>query len=303
MSPSTRFRLTLGAVLLGLAASSGCGRKESEATPAAAPALGAAQVTVVSQSGASAQAPAPRVLVQADGLVSSGTAGHVVAAGGDPGLTYKWFADDGKIEGSDEGSSILWTAGGIGYTHIYCAGTTEAGAKTVAMATVKVVEAPSIARFDAVPPAVVAGGGTSLGWDAQGATKLTLDPGGQDVTSHQGAGLAVQPKETTTYTLTATNEAGTAVTKSLTVRVLAPPAVSRFEASGPVAAGQPITLVGEFTGGRAEIKKAGSVIATSSQSPIQVQDTLKDGDVYTLVVTSDTGAVATATRSFNLQKP
>ncbi|MBS1766860.1 MAG: hypothetical protein JST05_05580 [Acidobacteria bacterium] len=301
MSHYTRFRLPLGAVLLGLVASIACGRKE-ESAAAVAPAVSAAQVTVVSQSGASAQAPAPHVLVQADSLVSAGTPGHVVAAGGDPGLTYKWYVDDGKIEGSAEGNSILWTAGGIGYTHIYCAGTNEAGAKTVAMATVKVVEAPSIARFDALPPAVVPGGGTSLGWDVKGATKLILEPGGQDVTAHQGPGLAVQPKETTIYTLTATNEAGTVVTKDLTVRVVPPPAVARFEATGRVAAGQPLTLVGEFTGGRAEIKKGDAVIATSNQSPIQVQDTLKDGDVYTLVVTGDTGAVATATRSFNLQK-
>lgn len=301
MSSIPRFRLTLGAALLGLAASTACGRKEAATGPSVPP-HATAQVTVVSQSGATAQAPAPHVLLQADGLVSSGTAGHVIAAGGDPGLTFKWYVDDGKIEGSAEGGSILWTAGSVGYTHIYCAGTSEAGAKTVAMATVKVVEAPSIARFDALPPAVVAGGGTSLGWDAQGATKLTLDPGGQDVTSHQGAGLAVQPKDTTTYTLTATNEAGTTVSKDLTVRVVAPPAVARFEATGPVAVGKPLTLVGEFSGGRAEIKKGGAVIASSNQSPIQAQDTLKDGDVYTLVVTSDTGAVATATRTFSMQK-
>lgn len=78
-----------------------------------------------------------------------------------------------------------------------------------------------------------------LGWDAAGATKLTLEPGGDDVTALNGPAKTVEPKETTTYTLTGTNEAGTVATKTLTVKVVPPPQVKSFSATGAIAVGQP----------------------------------------------------------------
>lgn len=291
----------LGAALLGLAALTGCGRKESVAAPAApAPTTHTAPSSVVSTTPAGSAA-APSVMVQADGLVSSGTPGHVAAAGGDPGLTYTWYVDNGTIEGAADGSSILWTAGSIGYAHVYCAGANAAGAKTVAMATVKIIQAPSIARFEANPPAVNPGEKVFLGWDAAGATKLTLDPGGDDVTALNGPAKTVEPKETTTYTLTGTNEAGTVATKTLTVKVVPPPQVKSFSATGAIAVGQPLTLVGDFSGGKAEIRRGDEVLASSDHSPIQATTTLKDGDSFTLTVKGETGSSASSTRSFTLQ--
>ena len=297
MHPHTRFRPGI-LVLLGLAAFTACGRNE----PAAAPSPGAptAPVSVVSAT-AAGRAPAPSVRVQADALITAGTPGHVAAAGGDPGIAYMWFVDNGKIEGAADGSSILWTAGDAGFAHVYCAGTSEAGAKTVAMATVKIVPAPSISRFDAKPPAVNPGESAALGWDAADATKLVLDPGGEDVTAMQGPGKAVQPQEDTTYTLRATNEAGTAISKTFTVKVVPPPVVKSFVATGAISVGQPLTLVGEFSGGKAEIRKGAEVLASSAQSPIQATTTLKNGDSFTLVVTCETGSTATSTRTFSVQ--
>lgn len=307
MRTHTRSRLgfpvaPLGAALLGLVALTACGRKESAATPAAPAQVSAnaAPSSIVSATPAG-QAAAPSVMVQADGLVSSGTPGHVAAAGGDPGLTYTWYVDNGKVEGSADGSSILWTAGEIGYAHVYCAGANAAGAKTVAMATVKIIQAPAIARFDANPPAVNPGEKVFLGWDASGATKLTLDPGGEDVTALNGPAKTVEPKETTTYTLTGTNEAGTVATKTLTVKVLPPPQVKSFAATGAIAVGQPLVLVGDFSGGHAEIRRGDEVLASSDQSPIQATTTLKDGDSFTLTVKGETGSSASSTRSFSVQ--
>jgi hypothetical protein len=145
------------------------------------------------------------------------------------------------------------------------------------------------------------GESVALGWDAAGATKLTLDPGGEDVTAMQGPPKTVRPQETTTYTLTGVNEAGTVASKSLTVKVVPPPLVRSFGASGVVAVGQPLTLVGDFSGGHAEIRKGGDVFASSDQSPIQAQTTLKDGDSFTLVVKGETGSTASSTRTFSTQ--
>ena len=301
MHPYTRSRPRLGAAFLGLALLTACGRKDAEsaAAPAATPAA-AAPVSVVSATPAG-QAPAPSVMVQADALISAGTPGHVAAAGGDPGLTFKWYVDNGTIEGSPDGASILWTAGDMGYAHVYCAGANEAGAETVAMATVKVIQAPSIARFEANPPAVNPGESVALGWDAAGATKLILDPGTEDVTAMQGPAKTVRPQETTTYTLTATNEAGTIATKTLTVKVVPPPTVKSFSAMGAIAVDQPLTLMGEFSGGHAEIRKGDAVLASSDQSPIQATATLKNGDSFTLVVKGETGSTASSTRTFSVQ--
>lgn len=307
MHPHTRSRLgfsvvLMGTALLGLAALTACGRKDETSGPAPAPVSApGAPVTVVSAT-AVEKVPAPSVMVQTDALISSGTPGHVAAAGGDPGLTYHWYVDNGKIEGDSNGASILWTAGDMGYAHVYCAGANEAGAKTVAMATVKIIQAPSIARFEANPPAVNPGESVALGWDAAGATKLVLDPGGEDVTAMQGPPKTVRPNETTTYTLTATNEAGTLATKSLTVKVVPAPVVKSFAATGAIAAGQPLALVGEFSGGHAEIRKGDQVLAASDQSPIQATATLKDGDSFTLVVKGETGSTASSTRTFSVQQ-
>ncbi|HXC17234.1 MAG TPA: hypothetical protein VNV60_07330 [Holophagaceae bacterium] len=306
MHPISRSRLgfpvvLMGTAFLGLAVLTGCDRKEAAtATPPAAAPSATAPVSVVSATPAG-QAPAPSVMVQADALVSSGTPGHVAAAGGDPGLTYKWYVDNGKIEGAAEGASILWTAGDIGYAHVYCAGASEAGAKTVAMATVKIIQAPSIGRFEANPPAVNPGEGVALGWDAAGATKLILDPGAENVTAMQGPPKAVRPQETTTYTLTATNEAGTIATRTLTVKVVPPPTVKSFGATGAIAVDQPLALVGEFSGGHAEIRKGDEVLAFSDQSPIQATATLKNGDSFTLVVKGVTGSTVSSTRTFSVQ--
>lgn len=300
MHPLTRFRPGF-LVVLGLAAFTACGRNEP-APAAATPHPGApgAPVSIVSAT-AAGRVPAPTVVVQADALVTAGTSGHVAVAGGDPGLAYKWFVDNGKIEGTAEGSSILWTAGEAGSTRVYCAGAADTGGKTVAMATVRVVPPPAISRFDAKPPAVNPGETAALGWDAADAVKLVLDPGGEDVTALKGPGKAVQPKETTLYTLTATNEAGTAVSKAFTVKVVPPPVVKSFAATGAIAADHPLTLVGEFSGGKAEIRKGAEVLAASTQSPIQTTTTLKNGDSFTLVVTCETGSTATSTRTFSVQ--
>jgi hypothetical protein len=71
---------------------------------------------------------------------------------------------------------------------------------------------PSITHFMAAPATIHPGQSAALNWEVVGATGLSLEPGVGPVT---GAGVTVSPSATTTYTLRATNEAGsvTATTK------------------------------------------------------------------------------------------
>ncbi len=78
---------------------------------------------------------------------------------------------------------------------------------------------PVINSFTASPASVAAGSCSSLGWSTTGATSATVNPGG--AVSVNGSAQAC-PAGTTTYTLTATNAAGS-VTRPVSVTITAAP--------------------------------------------------------------------------------
>jgi uncharacterized protein YkwD/chitodextrinase len=81
-----------------------------------------------------------------------------------------------------------------------------------------VTQAPTILSFSAAPTSVVQGTSSTLSWSVNGATTITIDNGIGDVTSVTSK--QVSPAQTTVYTLTASNSAGT-VTAQATVTVTA----------------------------------------------------------------------------------
>lgn len=81
------------------------------------------------------------------------------------------------------------------------------------------VPPPSIDRFTASPSSIGPGQSATLAWSVSGANALSLAPAPGTVT---GSSLAVDPSVTTTYTLTASNTAGS-VQAAVTVTVAAPP--------------------------------------------------------------------------------
>ncbi|HEX5752015.1 MAG TPA: hypothetical protein VFZ09_37700 [Archangium sp.] len=86
---------------------------------------------------------------------------------------------------------------------------------------------PKIHAFTAAAATINPGEGTTLSWEAAGATSLSIEP---DVGTVTGTSVAVSPSETTTYTLTATNAAGN-VTATTTVTVT-PPAADTWASLG-----------------------------------------------------------------------
>jgi hypothetical protein len=77
--------------------------------------------------------------------------------------------------------------------------------------------APEIASFSSNRSTTSLGGSVTLSWTVSGATSLTLNPGGIDVTGLSS--LVVTPSSTTAYTLTATHEGNSRTSPEVTVNV------------------------------------------------------------------------------------
>jgi len=302
MHPITRFRPRLGAAFLGLALLTACGRKDSqeEAPKFIQPGIAATQVPAAPPEPTGDQPGLPVVRIQADALVTTGTAGHEATVSGDPGLQYEWFIQGGSFEGDTHGQSVKWTAGAPGEVRLFCQGTNAAGKKSVSLARVQSEALPSIDAFQAASPVVSAGRATKLSWSAKEVKTLVLDPGGQDVTAVSGPGFEVKPSETTRYTLTATNAAGASVSKTLDVKVVPLPSITGLSAQGAINYGQPFALVGAFKNGKAELRHGGTLLASGETSPLRAQiPALKQGDSFMLTVTNEAGDSVTRTLDFN----
>lgn len=78
---------------------------------------------------------------------------------------------------------------------------------------------PEIAFFTATPSSIPAGGSAVLSWGVSGATTVSIDNGVGDVSGM--ATKSVSPSATTTYTLTATNSAGSSTARA-TITMAAP---------------------------------------------------------------------------------
>ncbi len=167
---------------------------------------------------------------------------------------------------------------------------------------------PSILSFTASPAAVAAGQKATLSWSVNGATDIAIDNGVGDVTG--AASAAVQPGQTTTYTLTASNSAGSA-TAQVTVTVASqtdtqPPtapvltsAVARSATEVDLAWSAATDNVG-VSGYR--ILRNGSVLASVSGSTLTYADqSAAANTTYTYAVVAFDGAGNTSAPSNPIQ--
>jgi len=129
---------------------------------------------------------------------------------------------------------------------------TNGSGSVTASATVTVVQhtaAPVISRFAIYPTSIQPGGISRLDWQVGGATSISIDQG---VGAVAGAGeLQVSPATTKTYTLTASNSAGS-VTASVVLSVISEtgrPFIDYFSANPAVIPlGEKTTLKWRVTG-------------------------------------------------------
>ncbi len=178
---------------------------------------------------------------------------------------------------------------------------------------------PTVSSFIASPASITSGSGSTLSWSVSGATSLSINNGIGDVSTLSQK--TVSPSTTTTYTLTATNSAGTQ-TSSVTVNVagtttnppnVLAPSISFFTVTpSSVSAGQSVTLawetsnasalyisgIGEVTGNSINITPSASGLYTLTASNIQGQVS-KDASV-TVTSTPPPGNVFSTFVSNNL---
>jgi hypothetical protein len=101
-------------------------------------------------------------------------------------------------------------------------------AGTTTAQTVVTAGKPVISSFTASPPEIYQNGQATLSWSILGRVdNLTLGPGVGDVTG--STKVIVSPTQDTTYTLTASNPAGTA-TAQVEITVAPPPVITSFDA-------------------------------------------------------------------------
>jgi sugar lactone lactonase YvrE len=132
-------------------------------------------------------------------------------------------------------------------TDLYTLTATDANGNILTAVTpVTVVPLPVITSFSATPSLITNGQGTTLNWTTTGTTTLMIDNGVGQVAYNS---VAINPTVTTTYTLTAYNEAGATTTAQTTVTVVLAPIISSFTANpASIGIGQSSTLTYAVTG-------------------------------------------------------
>src|SRR5215469_14161304 len=134
-------------------------------------------------------------------------------------------------------------------------------------------EPPAIASFAASFPTITKGQSTVLSWSVTGATKVSIDSTSGAITGANsnpvgGAAVSVSPTVTTTYTLTASNPAGSSTATAI-VTVVDQLQINSFTASSSlIAEGQSSTLSWDVTGAQQILIEPGVGDVTGSTSVV-----------------------------------
>jgi hypothetical protein len=147
-------------------------------------------------------------VVALDGLLSEDEDGTIVS--------YEWYEQAALI---GTGPSLNATFD-VGIHDVELVVTDDSGMSTYDTVTITVVEvpvpAPVIDSFIASPSSITAGQPVTLNWNTTYATEVAID--GVSASLTPDGSTVVTPTETTTYTLTATGNSGTAIS-GITVTV------------------------------------------------------------------------------------
>jgi len=253
---------------------------------------------------------APALLITAPGSVIAGQAGYAASAPLKVGASYQWAISGGTINAGNGTAQIYFTAGPAGTLQLSCV-TVDATGASSAPGTVSIpiwsgsgtgtgTPAPVIASFSASPATIEAGQFSTLSWSVTGATSLSLSQG---IGIVWGSETAVDPGQTASYTLTASN-AGGSVSASATVTVLSPapggpPVISSFRASpDSMFNGGYCTLLWSVSGATSltlEDLVSGSIKTVSGSGWTVIVDVVGGSDTWMLTATNSAGSTQAVT--------
>ncbi len=179
---------------------------------------------------------------------------------------------------------------------------TNAAGTTTDDIAVTVAPAPTINTFTITPNADVAqGSDVTVAWDVAGAdTVVVADSGGTEVVNSTMAtgSQTVTINSGTSFTLTATNAAGSTASNPIAVTVQGLPSITDFSASqtSDVVSGTDVTFswtVVDATG--VEIQDSGGTpVATSSMLTGTADVTINADETYTLMATNASGSTSSS---------
>lgn len=239
--------------------------------------------------------PAAPIVTAVAGPVSTGATGLAASVPAQAGCTFQWTIEGGTFSGNltaASGPAVTFSAGAPGNLRLSCVAVNVSNRRSApGLRELSVVALPAIASFTSASGLLSAGQSTQLVWAATGAQTLSLSPAPGDVTGRSQ--IQVSPGATTTYTLTATNAAGTAVTSTTTIQVVPLPAISTFAASRPIISSGQSTLLAWAATGAQTLSLSPAPGLVTGTSPLQVSPAATT--TYTLTATNAAGATVTST--------
>jgi YVTN family beta-propeller protein len=146
------------------------------------------------------------------------------------------------------------------------------------------------------PTSIASGGSAALQWNSSNTTSLSIDQGIGAVAS--SGSIIVSPAETTTYTITATDDQGRSVTGQATLTVFQPPTVSIAATPNPVIQGENVTISWTSTNADSVSIDAFGSVDTSGYSIEFPESTT----TYTITATGP-GGTATASVTVTVNFP
>jgi hypothetical protein len=183
------------------------------------------------------------------------------------------------------GSAVVTPTASTTYT-VTANGPNGTSASCSAAVTVTTGAVPQIIRFSAAPQNIVAGQPATLFWVVQNAASVSIDNGIGTVSL--GGSQDVTPTATTTYTLTATNPAGS-VTSQVKINVSPAVKITSFTATPnpSPAAGSPVALACNATGSTTITLNGQATSGTSATQTVSPQATT----TYTCIASGTGGGV------------
>ena len=219
----------------------------------------------------------------------------VATVSGGSGLGVSWTVQEGATGGTVL-TSGLYTAPSTPGTFHLVATSVENTIKSATVA-VQVIAAPVIDQFTVMPNLVSTGGAAVLQGAFSGGT-ASVDQGVGPVAN--GQAVTVHPTQTTVYTLTVTNAAGTAVSATATVNVPVAPVIQSFLVStASIVLGGSVDLTPTFSDGTGVISPGNLAVTSGTSYTVTPAGTT----TYTLTVSGSLNQVVTQALTVTVRTP